>query len=548
MRKGIIKFVSIALATACSIAAFGCRKPAGEQVDTSKKQLYVYNYNGGYGSDWLYKAKAEYEKLNENVQIMIDPQKPADANLMKSDITSGSNQVFFTEGQKFYSMASKDFFGDISEALTTANPYDNGKKIIDKLTPEQQEYYKLNGKYYGLPHYAGYFGLIYNIDVFETNGFYIAEGYDTTVGDINEMFTSAKNRSKGPDGKPGTSDDGLPATYEQFIALCDYISASSDIIPVTWCGQYRKQYVGYPFNALVADFEGADAFKMNYTMSGVADDLGTIVDGKFVKDAEPTTINNENAYELARQEGKYQALKFLDSLTANGNYYGGNKFATNKDDANTAAINRLIRKQAAMLMEGVWWEAEAESGGYYKELNKQKGDFKMGWMPLPKANAEKVGQKSTLVDHISSLCFVRPDLDAEAKKLAIDFIQFVYSDKMLVEFTKTTGTLKAVNYDISESDYSGLTTFAKSVIDFRKTADVVYAYSQNEIFVNNQADFDGREMYHSNYKYGTNEQCECPVYAFVDDRVDNKKTPDVNKYFSGMYDYYRAKWNTFLGK
>lgn len=36
MRK-LTKIVSIALATVCSMAAFGCRKPAGEEVDTSKK-------------------------------------------------------------------------------------------------------------------------------------------------------------------------------------------------------------------------------------------------------------------------------------------------------------------------------------------------------------------------------------------------------------------------------------------------------------------------------------------------------------------------------
>ena len=43
-----------------------CGGGGGEQVDDTKTQLYVSNYDGGFGDEWLYSAKAKFEKLYEN--------------------------------------------------------------------------------------------------------------------------------------------------------------------------------------------------------------------------------------------------------------------------------------------------------------------------------------------------------------------------------------------------------------------------------------------------------------------------------------------------
>ena len=37
-----------------------------EKIDTSRTQLYVFNFYGGYGSDWLTAAKARYEELHKD--------------------------------------------------------------------------------------------------------------------------------------------------------------------------------------------------------------------------------------------------------------------------------------------------------------------------------------------------------------------------------------------------------------------------------------------------------------------------------------------------
>ena len=72
MRK-INKLIAIMLTMFLVVFGFGaCKTPEipndddghMEQIDTNKTQLYVYNYNAGYKSEWLYKAKERYEKVN----------------------------------------------------------------------------------------------------------------------------------------------------------------------------------------------------------------------------------------------------------------------------------------------------------------------------------------------------------------------------------------------------------------------------------------------------------------------------------------------------
>ena len=85
---------------------------------------------------------------------------------------------------------------------------------------EQQSFLQKNGKYYALPHYSVYQGLMYNIDLFEKKGLYFAKETDNG----NDGFVvKGEEKSCGPDGVYGTSDDGLPSSYEEFFKLCDYM-------------------------------------------------------------------------------------------------------------------------------------------------------------------------------------------------------------------------------------------------------------------------------------------------------------------------------------
>ena len=112
MKKITRMIMSSVLCLTAALGASGCGSvviPGDEQtetVDTEKTQLYVYNYNGGYRTEWLYKAKARYEELHKDdtnwesgkkgVQIMVTPAKSAtDVETIKKS----KSEIYFIESK-----------------------------------------------------------------------------------------------------------------------------------------------------------------------------------------------------------------------------------------------------------------------------------------------------------------------------------------------------------------------------------------------------------------------------------------------------------------
>ena len=60
----------LALIMVLSLAACGGKGNAGdasnEQVDDNRTQLYVYNFAGGFGAEWLAAAKERFEELHKD--------------------------------------------------------------------------------------------------------------------------------------------------------------------------------------------------------------------------------------------------------------------------------------------------------------------------------------------------------------------------------------------------------------------------------------------------------------------------------------------------
>lgn len=83
------------------------------------------------------------------------------------------------------------------------------------------------------------------------------------------------------------------------------------------------------------------------------------------------------------------------------------------------------------------------------------------------------------------------------KPLALDFIRFVNSDESLREFTSVTNTVKALDYTMSKEEKEKLTPFGKSLMELKEKSDVVYPYSTNSVYANNQAFFGTHESFRS---------------------------------------------------
>lgn len=568
MKKKHLRLLSFVLAAAAlvgcggtngggSSSSGGSSLPSGT---TKAFQLKVFNFNGGYGSDWLKAVETRYEAQRagkkftvngveyDGVDVVIDPVKKT-LGEMSTTYNFASNHVYFHEDVWYMNyLRQGNMLEDITEALVNENPYEPGKTLLDKLSAEQKAFYNVDGKYYGVPHYAGYVGLNYDISLFDKKGYWIKDGYsyDGNPSNLIDCFTAvAAEKSNGPDGVAGTDDDGLPATYDEFFMLCAYINQSGDI-PLTWDNKNRMIYLNWFMQSLAASYEGSEQMSLNYTFDGTAKNLVSVSDDGVVTKLADTAITKDNGYELTKQAGKYYALSFIEKIADNEWYYS-------KDgEAQLDAQNNLIKgvggKKVAMLIDGVWWENEADSTFKVQEQIGKPGrkESKYGFMPFPAATAEKAQERVTalqngkagygLLDTHSSLCFIGKGIGADEKKIAIDFIQFAYTDESLVEFTTITDTTKAVNYTVSAADKAKMSTYGRSIITMQENAEVIHAFSKNTFYQNNETTFADYNVIYTSTVNGA-------TAAIALDKFIGGVS--AKTYFDGLYTYQQNAWISY---
>ena len=569
MKKLLLGALSLIMALGCTVACGGnnnggtsdggsaSEKPSGV---TNPYALKVFNFNGGYGSEWLSALEKRYEaekagktitidgKTYDGIDVQIDAVKKV-MKEMAGTYNFATNHVYFHEDVWYTTyLRNGNTFADMTEALTTDNPYEPGTTLESKLSAEQKAYFNVDGKYYGIPHYAGYVGVNYDIDLFEEKGYYLKDGYsyngDTAT--LAACFTNvAAEKTAGPDGKKGTDDDGLPTTYDEFFMLCGWITQNGDT-PITWDNGNRQKYLNWFISSLAASYEGLEQTNLNYTFSGTAKNLVSVANDGTVTKLPETEISSENGYELAKQAGKYYGLTFIEQLAKNDWYYS--PAGLTNTDAQDKFIQGIGETYVAMLMDGVWWENEADSTFTSEELAgmPSRKDRNYGFMPLPAATNEKATERAnalnagkngyTLLDTHNSLCFIGKGLSEDARKLAIDFIQFAYTDNSLAEFSITTDTTKALKYTMSDADKAKMSAYGRSIINMQERADVVYSFSREKFYQDNEAslaDYDA--AFRAEVDGNT---VSVPLDSFVGGK-------SVKTYFDGLYTYRKnTLWNS----
>lgn len=563
------KSIMLLASSAITLTLMGCNPvadPGGEQIDATKTQIYVNTYDGGYGSEWLAKVKARFEEEHKEdvleegkkgVQIYINVKKQT-ADAIAASILDSRDEVYFTEQSSYFSLLSQGILGDISDVMTDKLPGED-KTILDKLTDEQKAYYARteNGEthYYGLPHYAGYFGITYNVDLFDEQGFYFAA---TPAGSrLDDKFVTKTNikKSAGPDGVMGTMDDGLPTTFDEYFQLCDYI-AKKGCTPFLSNGKNSKDYLNNLVNAIAANIEGKDEMTKVFTLEGSVNTLATIQSNQLVMDANPTDLSIDNGYETSRMMGKYYAIKFLEKIAKTNKYNAIKKngqsphnVITNTGYSHTDAQTDFlyagsdnVTGKIAMLSDGIWWENEANS--VFQQMVDAGGEKfsrktrKFAFMPLPQPTAELAAKnkKTTLFDHLFSLCFMKANVADWKKPIVKEFIKFCNTDTSLVEYTVTTNTPKALNYEMPEEELAKMSYYGQSLIARKNASDIVYPYGTTSFFANNQSKFHTTDQYYTKVNGGDTQYV---ITGLVE------KNYSAETYFSGMYEYFKNEWSRF---
>ncbi len=544
-----------------------------ETINTSKTQLYVKSYQGGFGSKWLYEAKAKYEALHANdvyeegkkgVQVVITEQKQTPTS---ADIINSYHQVYFFESLNYSNMVKDGAFADITKYVTGENPYEKGKTIESKMFTQDKSFYGIPEEggthYYALPHYVATMGIIYNKKVFDEKGYYFVDGYENKTGEAKFIIDDNDTKSAGPDGVKGTSDDGLPVTYDDYYALCDYIRANGNV-PFTHLGKNSYNYLTELAAVTGSQAEGADMDRVSYTMDGEIEVVKFnegLTDVKYdsngLPETEKVTVHPDkvdgkyDGYEVQRSIGKYYGMNFLRNLINKSDvsktdawlYVVASSDSYSHTDAQknfiNSTFNRLPGKAGrdknvniAMLFDGNWWENEA-SDAVNSLTESERSQLDFGWMPLPRPSYSTPYDPVT-VGSIESSCFMRSGLSENIASLAGDFIQYMNTDEAFVNFSKSTNSMKAFNYELDKESYSSLSKFGQSFWDYAHNSTVNLSTSRNEQFRKALGN------YILSRRFFTTAQMSWPSTEFK-----AKSSETAGTYLAKMYKYYRdSVWTT----
>ncbi len=546
----------------------------GKVYDETKTQLNVFTYKAGYGDEWLYKLEDDFEEAYKDY-VFEDGKKgvqvwhEGDMVAYTSDtLKQAKYDIYFLENSDYVSLKNGHALMEITSAVTETNT--DGKTIASKLTEQQQNYYggsEATKKYYGVPSYAGSYGIIYNVELFEKKNLFVSAEYNPEDPESPFMAYEASDttaKSKGPDGKTGvingidySLDDGLPATYDEFFRLCDVI-ASMGKTPICWPGKYRDQHVTFLMDTLIAEYEGLNQELLNYSFDGKAtnlikmetleinneesDDFSFENDIKF--ETEELDITYDNASEISRQAGNVYGIEFIKQLIADASYYDKNKafsatfeHTDNQQDFIMYGTELSTEKRdIAMLVDGPWWTAE--SAEIFEGMAKRGGEKysvmnrKFGWMPLPKATKAKVGENSIFADELNALLCVSSSIKESLQEAALKFVQFANTDEQLVQFTQITGTVKGFKYSLTDEQKSKLSPFAKSVVSQWERSDFLTYIADNSFFNTHRTDL----VPIAEHKYKSENNTKTPLGYFEIHSTDSAKL-----YFGNMYNFMKGK-------
>lgn len=503
MKKRLFALLCVAVMASAALPLSGCRRTDDvKELDETKTQLYVGTLDQGVGKGWLQlvadrfeEAFADYE-LNGKTGVQVHVEGLDRATSLINNFKRERVEVVFNEGVDYETWVNKNLLLNITDAVSgekaDLSVYGDpkGTTIESKMDENAAEYYKTDdGKYYAIPFYEDTNGIMYNVDLWEKYGFYFKEGGGWT-GDVKEA-------TAGQDNIKDTFDDGLPRTFDDFFALCKHIQQTKStkggqpLIPIAWNGKYDLSYINSFLFCMAADVDGAEQYSLNFTFNGEAEGLITGFNGTtpiISQTKEP--ITDKDGYKLYKQQGKYYAFKFIETIIDKG-YYSDKILNKSTIDHKTmqayfiktedASQGAPLGQEIAMLIEGTWWFNEANE---YFTTNEQYGGGKyeqrFGMMPLPKPTEDHVDGTHTLFNSKQAAAFINANIDKNKIELAKEFLKFAHSNKSLIEFTETVSLLKPYAYTLSENN--NLTYYAKQLLQVKEASENVYPFADSRLF------------------------------------------------------------------
>ncbi len=562
----IICLILSVLLSVTSLAACGSRGGGGVEIDETKSLLNIGVFEDGVGSYFVdeyiedfteYYKNTQFEDGKMGVQVLKEAKKDEfKAETLKTTMPYLSNVLWFVPG------APNDFMGsnlivDITDIMTEEIYDDNGdlaeitgneatKSILSSMDARYDDFINFDGHYYSIPWRTYFYGTTYDADLFNNQRLYFLKN-----GQIGANWSNIEqeNCSSGPDGEWGTSDDGMPNTWNDFMKLLDYM-VGKGITPFTWAGVEDYQRRGF-YNDVWANYEGANDYALNYSYNGTDTQLGE--------------INSSNYTKLKNQTGRLAGIKASYDITSKSTYYSSNASKNTYTQAQFEFANSAVQtKKIAMLLEGSFWEIESKkvfddmsNGGTLPQFAYGNREFR--WLPIPNfvdvdgvpnqtktvnANGEYDRVLKGTAAHKTSICIAsRADVENYdvQLKLAKLFIKFIHSREQLANFTKNTGGCwRPFNFTATKEEIAEWPGVAKSIYKFiEEGATIVdnlpiadYMRSNQELYAEGRWDFRAPGGYKGVY-YD-------PILLFMEKSTNGVTT--VKQCYDSMLSQFTADW------
>ena len=590
----LVPLLTIAGLAGCSL--FG--KPSGEEgdepTDLSKTQLKVAAVSSGVEEGWLRDLAGRFtekykdyvfEPGKKGIQISIHGGKDEyNGDKLSQTISTDDHQIYYIENAKYSTFKEKVL--NLKELVNIKGSdgnqfYTDSESILERMDSQFKNAFVKGDDVYMLPYYESFASFQYDKDVFNspkrTSGksFYFKKS--TLVSGASASYTDSSNpspvkdsynvnnpqanlgvffcdtnedashRSLGPDGLPGTFDDGLPQTFKEFEILAKVMSNAS-YTPILGNSTYNY-YFSDMLASMWANEEGFDNMNLNFNWNGTANDLLKIEnnqikkngDGSFVYDS-PTTISKANAYELHRQEGVYRALEFSSLLS---------KLNSDISPAFTDSQSLLADTQYrpssdlcyGLLVDGNWWENEAKNTIYSNASRLQRH---FGFFNLPKSSAAKwtaTKGEVTYYNINSSVCFINKNTPSNLLEAAKAFFLFTNSVEGMSAFTTSTSITRPFKYELTSSDSQKISSYGKDMITLRSYFDnpssnynIVSSYPLSSVVEDNE------DMVHKyNWNFQTDLEANLKDKAMPFNTMKAKGT-SPEQYFVTSYNYTKGQY------
>ena len=198
--KKAFALLAVVLMGSTTMGAFsGCGAIGGTVIenssyDATKANLSVATFDGGVGRAWLDDAIARFEEMyatathfeagKTGVKISLDGNKDKYSGNKLAENGDLKKDVYFTEAVEYYTFVNNGMVADISDVVTgSMEAYGESGTIEDKLDPSLKSFMTAkDGNYYMIPFYDGFYGLTYDVELFEEEGFYFDDDGDFLYG------------------------------------------------------------------------------------------------------------------------------------------------------------------------------------------------------------------------------------------------------------------------------------------------------------------------------------------------------------------------------